>query len=249
MPTRANNKDHDIFLSFCEQIGEVSNINDKWRILNEHIAKLGFSGATYGLSSTMRSDGIAQEVVYRSSYPDEFFELYIKESLADHDFAVRHCANAKNAALWNEVDDAYPTERSDLLKEIANDYGLKDGIIIPFHCKNDSRISGIGLSFAESLKSNEHLHEHWPLIRDMCIAFDENMRSPSALRQVYRLSPREIDCLTLTCVGKLNKEISYKLKLSEKTVEHYLASAIRKLRCRNKHHAAAKAAMLGVIAP
>ena len=63
------------------------------------------------------------------------------------------------------------------------------------------------------------------------------------------MSAREIECLTLTCLGRLNKEIAAILRLSDKTVEHYLNHAVGKLRARNKHHAAAKAAILGLLTP
>jgi DNA-binding CsgD family transcriptional regulator len=56
-----------------------------------------------------------------------------------------------------------------------------------------------------------------------------------------RLTPREIECLRWCSRGKTNWEISRILGLSERTVEHYLSRANRKLGTANRTQAVAYA--------
>jgi len=64
-----------------------------------------------------------------------------------------------------------------------------------------------------------------------------------------KLTPREIEVMTLTAKGKTRGEISRILSLSEETVKDYIARACRKLDAVNKTHAVALAVMLGLITP
>jgi DNA-binding CsgD family transcriptional regulator len=62
-----------------------------------------------------------------------------------------------------------------------------------------------------------------------------------------RLTPREIDCLRWCGQGKTNWEIGQILGLSERTVEHYLSRANRKLGTANRTQAVARARKLDLI--
>jgi DNA-binding CsgD family transcriptional regulator len=65
-------------------------------------------------------------------------------------------------------------------------------------------------------------------------------------RQI-NLTPRELDCLRWCSRGKTNWEISRILGLSERTVEHYLSRANRKLGTANRAQAVARALQLELI--
>lgn len=242
--------DH-VLLEFAENLRSVSAVQDKWRLFDRTLKSYGFKAATYGLSTRLRTGSVSQEVIYYSSHAEDFVSTYIDEGLADHDYAVLHCAKSSRPALWSGIKYRYPTARSRMFREITEDFGIRDGLVIPFHDRHSHRISGLGLCFEIGAASQETalLPDTFDTVLRIATLFDEEMRSPQALRQTYRLSPREIDCLTLICLGRINKEIADALNLADKTVEHYIRNAARKLRARNKHHAAAKAVMLGVVAP
>ena len=69
------------------------------------------------------------------------------------------------------------------------------------------------------------------------------------MRRKNGLTPREIECLGWCSRGKTNWEISRILGLSERTVEHYLSRANRKLGSTNRAQAVACALKLKVIEP
>ncbi len=61
------------------------------------------------------------------------------------------------------------------------------------------------------------------------------------------LSPRETQVLSLVAQGHPNKQIGWRLGLSEETVKSNIKSILRKLDVRDRTHAVAKAAVLGLI--
>jgi DNA-binding CsgD family transcriptional regulator len=64
-----------------------------------------------------------------------------------------------------------------------------------------------------------------------------------------RLTPREIDVLTLTASGRTRDESAALLRISPATVKDHLQRASAKLGASNKTHAVALALQLGLIAP
>lgn len=73
--------------------------------------------------------------------------------------------------------------------------------------------------------------------------------SASALQDppAVRLSPRQIQCLILISEGHTYFEIARALKLSPRTVEHYMGGACARLGVRNRVQAVARAIALGLI--
>lgn len=63
----------------------------------------------------------------------------------------------------------------------------------------------------------------------------------------HGLTKREIECLLWCGHGLTNARIGKKLGLSSRTVEHYLASAIRKLGARNRTEAVYRASVAGIL--
>lgn len=61
------------------------------------------------------------------------------------------------------------------------------------------------------------------------------------------LSRRELECLRLASEGNTSAEIAEKLNLSERTVEHYLTSAARKLNANTRTQAVAIALRSGIL--
>jgi DNA-binding NarL/FixJ family response regulator len=66
-------------------------------------------------------------------------------------------------------------------------------------------------------------------------------------RQLAQLTRRELDVIRLVAQGKTNAEVADELCLAKKTVERIVATAVSKLRARNRAHAVAKAVALRVI--
>ena len=61
-----------------------------------------------------------------------------------------------------------------------------------------------------------------------------NSRNHEYLIKKYHLSIRESQCLKLTLQGKIAKQISKELGLSQRTIERYIETLKSKLYCRTK---------------
>jgi LuxR family quorum sensing-dependent transcriptional regulator len=232
---------------FTSALKNARNARAAWEILNSRIYNLGFSGATYAISSGLRGKSVSEEIRGFSSYHPDFIAAYADNSFADHDYAVRHGSKRGKPTLWSHIKEPNPTKGSRLFQECANDFGLSDGIVIPFHDPSSTIISGMGVSLAKnSTGCDVSALRNWDTLLMACAAFDEFMRKPKSVCEVFNLSAREVECIRLVCFGKVHKEIADDLNLADKTVEHYLANAARKLNCRNKHHLAAKATLFGL---
>jgi DNA-binding NarL/FixJ family response regulator len=61
------------------------------------------------------------------------------------------------------------------------------------------------------------------------------------------LTPREVEILKLVAVGLANKQIAYRLKVSEKTVRNHISNVYEKLGIQGRSHAVIYAARKGLI--
>ncbi|MEW5421649.1 autoinducer binding domain-containing protein [Amorphus sp. 3PC139-8] len=236
---------------FAEAIRNTGRMNEAWQLINREMDQFGFTGGTYILYTELRNGSISDDMLFFSSYDADFLQTYIGEGMADHDYAVLHCAHSDRPARWSDIKDKYRTPKRGVFNEISSDYGLREGFVIPIKDRRGLLISGIGfcMSNEQEAEATRLLTDQWDSISQLCLVFDEAVKTSGKLRGGYGLTSREIDCIRLVCQGKYNKEIADILKLADKTVENYLQNAAQKLRARNKHHLAAKAAVLGFAAP
>lgn len=61
------------------------------------------------------------------------------------------------------------------------------------------------------------------------------------------LTPREVEILKLVAIGLANKQIAYRLKVSEKTVRNHISNVYEKLGIQGRSHAVIYAARKGLI--
>lgn len=129
-------------------------------------------------------------------------------------------------------------------------HGYKSGIAVAMHLPN-GRHFAFGVVRDGAIPVNEQQVSRLAADVYMFAAYaqeaaraaltvDEQEDTPSLTR-------REVDVLQWTLQGKTAWEVAMILSISERTANHYINNAIRKLGCRGKHQAAAKALNLGLL--
>lgn len=185
--------------------------------------------------------------VMLNGWPEPWSTRYIERGYVHVDPCARRLTSSATPFAWSEVpfDRQQPEGR---VMEEATEFGLMDGLCVPIY-----GVSGYqaGVSFGtRKLELDAAARSTLQLIG---IYGHNRVREilggngNSAAKRAACLSPRELECLQWCSLGKTNWEISEILGLSERTVEHYLASATRKLDSVTRTQAVAEALRAGVI--
>ena len=77
----------------------------------------------------------------------------------------------------------------------------------------------------------------------------ERLDPPPVIEDMARLSPRELQCLTLVARGCSDNEAGVAADLTPRTVRFHLQNAIAKLGARSRSHAVALGTQLGILGP
>ena len=135
-------------------------------------------------------------------------------------------------------------ERTERAAALFGEFGIKNGVF--FHLVGPSGQRGaVGLSGDRSDPAN---HELMEMSFVAAHAFEAlcnlDIMQP---KTVDTLTDREKECIYWTACGKTSSEVGEILKISDNTVNNYLASAAMKLETANKAHTVAKAIRYGLL--
>lgn len=240
-------------LDFVETLRAQTSFDALWRVFNDHLRSHGVSRVIYAQTPAVRSRTISQEMLYRSTFPADFTHLYAEKGMIDHDPRAHYCDSGAEAPLyWAHPDarlDADPETREVL--DLCEDFGVNFGLTLPLKGASALNRSGAGLAF--SARSGDEAADILATSGSaICAAtrlFHALAQTPAIAPGSVRLSLRERECLLWSATGLRNKEIAFRLSISEKTVEHHMASAMTKLHAMNRTHAVARALIFGLIVP
>ena len=205
------------------------------------------SHVTYHLARNI-TDSVDAPFV-RTTYPDSWISTYLLKDYVLVDPVVREGLKRRLPFDWREIEPT-PSVR-DFLADAAI-HGLGgNGYSIPVTDKANRRALLSINSRLEDRAWETFVRENagdWTDIAQLVhqIAVQELYGD---IDPIPRLSPREVECLHWTALGKDQKDIAQLLSLSEHTVRDYLKSARLKLGCATLSAAAARAAYLRIIDP
>jgi DNA-binding CsgD family transcriptional regulator len=149
---------------------------------------------------------------------------------------------------------------------------IPDGLALPLGAAGTSVLGGLGITggvlVPVRLPRGRFAMVSWygPIDRDAAQALVEAVgpqflllahyflelvrekADPPAVREdLARMTPRELECLTLIAKGASDAEAGQTLGLSERTVRFHLGNATEKLGARTRSHAVALATQLGIL--
>ncbi len=240
-------------LDFSEKLTNAATVDLAWSLYSDALAKLGAKSAVYGFFPKTVGRSIASEVVAMSSHREEFNELYLDEGYIDHDpFAQYAMTEDHRPISWRDPRaKQFQTEKSEFFQNAMIDFGMNYGITIPVRDASNWKLGGTGVCFeaGSDKEGDEIVARVTPLVESAAMLFHSRVQEGDMMRQFFPLSVREKECLHWVAAGLTNKEIAFRLSLSDKTVELHVKNAAKRLNARNRTHAVSRALIYGIITP
>ncbi len=206
----------------------------------------GVSHLTYHHAQTVT--GTVDAPFVRTTYPAEWVARYLLKGYVAIDPIVREGMQRSLPFLWSDVEST--PEVMEMLTD-AFRHGLgSNGYSIPVIDRNRRRAL-VSINDAGRKDWNVYVAEHRENWAELAHAIHNK-----ALFELYgqndpapQLSPREVECLHWTALGKDAKAIAILLGISDHTARDYLKSARFKLNCATLSQAVTKAIKLRMINP
>ncbi|QHF47061.1 LuxR family transcriptional regulator [Pseudomonas sp. S35] len=224
-----------------EDEDQITNVFEM--VINETYA-LGFQFCSFKMST---HQPINQTTLFeQNNYPNEWNHLYKQASFSDVDPVVAHCQRSVLPFVWKEA----AFQSTPHLWELAKSYGVHLGWTQPLHGpKGVFSMLTLGRSTDEI--SPEELYEKAGNVLWLCHALHtvvaHKYANEPADKPCSNLTPREIEVLRWSALGKTAGEIAKILCLSERTVGFHNCSSMRKLGVNNKIAAVMVAAKAGFL--
>jgi DNA-binding CsgD family transcriptional regulator len=194
-------------------------------------------------------------------WPDDYTAHWETRGNTFHDPVSLRCRSEHLPFYWpgppatrRRSREGLPSSRSARVTRELGALGLHAAFIVPVHLPR-GRVAVVGWwGPAKSASEQEALGDlasaplfmlgHYFL--DLLRARVPGAAGASAMAE---LSAREIECLTLAARGLTDGEMAARVGVSAHTVRFHLINAAEKLHARNRTHAVAMAAQLGMIGP
>ncbi len=204
---------------------------------------------TYHFAQTIVSEQNVDAPFVRTTYPSEWVARYLLKDYVKVDPIIKEGMLRALPFDWSEIEPS--KEAIELLVEFQS-HGLgANGYSIPLTDKNRRRaLFSLNASPGEDawVEIVEQFKEDWIELAQVL--------HKKAIYELYgdvdptpTLSPRELETLHWTALGKDYKDIAIILNVSEHTVRTYMRTARMKLNCSSMAQAVAKAGKLRLITP
>ncbi|GEO79989.1 LuxR family transcriptional regulator [Pararhodospirillum oryzae] len=243
---------------FTARLRNCATAGECWTQMRETFDRLGFPHVSYGgvFSPHLRAD-LHRETLYRTHFPADFVTQYEQNEHLRHDIVVQWAFRFDQPASWRHLRTRLThARREEAVWRDALAFGVRNGVSVPLRFGRESSPGGLFLS-ATGLGDEDwdELTRHYgPSLILMAYLFHDAMQKfplfDNRLNphdRVVQLSDRERDCLLWAARGCQVSEMADHLRLAERTIEHRLRSARRKLSARTTAQAVARALSLGLL--
>jgi len=203
------------------------------------LAKFGYS--SFVISGMPEPSQRIEPYILLNGWPEGFSKLYIGKNYYPDDPVAALCRRSVDPFEWSEA--RYDAERWPRAAEVMNsaaDFGLKEGFIVPVVRGNGFQacvtMAGENPDFDPLAKRAIHLISLYAHAKAVALLGVYGRKPSSAI-----LTDRERDVMAWIAMGKSSWDISVILGISERTVNWFIARAIRKLDAANRTQAVVNA--------
>lgn len=222
-------------------------MDQRLALMQKAVEPLGFSSLVYDYTpvfSTPDRQPLPPNIMKTVNLPESFETLWMEENYFAIDLVQQVCQTTSRPFVWSHFEGqerilgrSWSTEQQPVVRYLR-DSRLTCGLTVPIHSAHGalSTVTGICIdpepSFARDARHNIAAFTLLALeLNDALDAdLDEEMRGCRHLR----LTPREIECISLSAQGLTTEQIADRIRRSLPTVTFHLNSAARKLGARNR---------------
>lgn len=237
--------------AILDRLEQASTAEALRAVLVEALADAGLPFVAYCHLSAFQKTGDVAALQIIMTFPAEWLEYYRARNYLAIDPVFQAARTARRPIPWAEVAarrDTFTARQRAILTEAAG-AGLVDGLSIPlFGPEGDHAVVSVACphTLAETSLNTTSLAAVTAVFH---MLHQDLTQPPAAPDTPPHLHPREREVLQWCARGKTAWEISRILNLSERTVEHYAASARAKLQAPSRVSAVMQAARQGLISP
>lgn len=185
--------------------------------------------------------------IFLQNYPSHWVRDYARAGLHRFDAAQRLAGARPASFAWAELGQVTPLSRDEIrVLEAARKAGLGEGFTVPLHALGERAAScSFACEAGEPLPKGALPAAEFVAHVAFTVLFD--LLHPGRIATPVRLTPRQIDCVTLMAQGKSDWEIGTILRLTENTVTTYLQSARQRIGVARRTQLAVAAVSYGLI--
>lgn len=239
---------------FQQNLAACTNNDRRFCVLLDALAQYHIRLVKYGFGSASEITRKSGRPVFLTNFSDEWEELAKRENMRSPDLVLIHCVRHTTPIWFSELREALfgdnPSRDRLARYQAAIDAGMGNGFCVPLNAQKPVFAAGVVMIGDPKLENAEFEAR----LRPCLLPITEILRTfHSAVdhRELYlgelNLTQREQETLRLTALGMRVSQIAYELSISARTVEKFIASARKKLRCETLAESVAKAQALGLL--
>lgn len=232
------------FISMCGQANSKAEVLD-----GLEVAAKAFGMDCYAIAGIPLPNERLDPYMMLNAWPNEWFERYVSQNYVHVDPVIHRTRMSDEAFVWSEaLRDAPLSRASRRVMDEATNFGMMDGYSVPLHS-----VGGFQAIVTFGARKVDLSDEQRGALQMVAIYAHNKLRAfliepdVSRMSAALKVTPREREVILWCAAGKTNWEIGQILGISEKTVQHELASACRRLNSVNRAQLIAEAIRLGII--
>lgn len=219
------------------------------------VKSFGFDGFWYGVSLALRPRQETRIFLY-CTWPEELTAIYDERAFIEIDPRVEDILRSVVPVVWDQPFYRGRSRGVDDFLDVLQRFGVASGVMCALR---DHRGALAALSLSSRLPViddvrrvtiTQHMGDILMFQRyfhELFVSGVLNELVPPFL-QGAKLSPRELECLTMAARGLTGEDIAIKLGISPRTVQNHFDAIRSKLGAANRQEAIFRATQLGLLA-
>lgn len=232
-----------------------NGLHDAWDNIDDRLKKIGLDQSSYVNSHKIGELDFPEPDSVIGEWVSKDFGDYLRQNqhLCEQSLMAMRLANGDIfEPIIQGHERCHANSIGSEVWEAMNAFGFAGGFTASFHDRSQGTFSAFMTSSLTSGKDVTEAFDNLGIyVRNALVYFNEGLalRDMCSDGKFPQLSPRESECLLWVSAGKSTQQISDLLSLTDRTVNEYIAGAMRKLGATNRAHACARSILLSLISP